>query len=198
MDYTQNYELYFILQPNLNNTQVDEHIALVEKHLATELKATNIVVDNQGLKKLAYQIKKHVTGTYILVTFDLDNKNPELLPTLERKMNLFEEVIRYIVINQSDYNIQAGKQTVRVDSEVTNHRDLNKGLKRKKSYPDYLGMRVVDYKNVDFLNQFISPYSKIFSKDRTGTSSKMQRKVKQAIKRARHMALISFTPQYNK
>lgn len=50
----------------------------------------------------------------------------------------------------------------------------------------------IDYKDVDMLRQFIDPYGRIMSSKRTGVSSKNQRKLAEAIKRARFMGLIPF------
>ncbi|MEI7452263.1 MAG: 30S ribosomal protein S18 [Candidatus Falkowbacteria bacterium] len=51
----------------------------------------------------------------------------------------------------------------------------------------------VDYKDVRTLKKFINFYQKIISAQRTGTCAWHQRKLTQAIKRARKMALVSFT-----
>lgn len=196
MEHTQNYELYFILQPNLTADQVDAQIANVTKIIEGDIKATNIAVDNQGVQKLAYKIKKYLTGTYVLMTFDVHGTAMSNISAVEKKLNIIDDMIRYIIVNQTDFLIQQSKQEVRTEVEFASHRDLNKGLKKKKSYPSYMKLRVVDYKNVEFLNQFTSPYSKIFVRSKTGTHAKFQRKLNKAIKRARHMALMSFTPQY--
>lgn len=50
----------------------------------------------------------------------------------------------------------------------------------------------VDYKDVHVLRKFLNPHGRIIAAKRTGVSSKMQRKLAQAIKRARFMALIPF------
>jgi len=50
----------------------------------------------------------------------------------------------------------------------------------------------IDYKDVPLLRKFISPRAKILPMWRTGTCSKHQRKLSQAIKRARRMALLPF------
>ena len=51
---------------------------------------------------------------------------------------------------------------------------------------------VVDYKNTDLLRKFISPEGKILSQRITRCTAKQQREVCQAIKRARHIALLPF------
>jgi len=55
------------------------------------------------------------------------------------------------------------------------------------------GLRDIDYKDVKTLQKFISSYAKILPRKKTSICSKHQRKLAQAIKRARIMALIPFT-----
>ncbi|MFA6255326.1 MAG: 30S ribosomal protein S18 [Patescibacteria group bacterium] len=51
----------------------------------------------------------------------------------------------------------------------------------------------IDYKDVQTLRRFISSYSKIVPRKRSGVCSKHQRKLATAIKRARTMAILPFT-----
>lgn len=51
-----------------------------------------------------------------------------------------------------------------------------------------------DYKDADTLVRYISDRAKILGKDRTGICAKHQRRMSQALKRARHLALIPFIP----
>ncbi len=55
-----------------------------------------------------------------------------------------------------------------------------------------LGIKYVDYKNPDFLLKFVNEQGKILPRRITGTSLKFQRKVAQAVKRARHIALLPY------
>ncbi|MDN6900038.1 30S ribosomal protein S18 [Oenococcus sicerae] len=60
---------------------------------------------------------------------------------------------------------------------------------------DYLAVNhidYVDYKDADLLQRFIADNGKILPRRITGTSSKNQRKIAIAIKRARIMALLPF------
>ncbi len=50
----------------------------------------------------------------------------------------------------------------------------------------------LDYKDIDVLKLFISDRGKIRPRRQTGISATEQHKVAQAIKRARHMALLPF------
>ncbi|MFK5586420.1 30S ribosomal protein S18 [Lactobacillus delbrueckii] len=53
----------------------------------------------------------------------------------------------------------------------------------------------VDYKDVDLLKHFISERGKILPRRVTGASAKNQRKVANAIKRARIMGLLPFVAE---
>ncbi len=53
--------------------------------------------------------------------------------------------------------------------------------------PDY-----VDWKDVDFLKRFVPERAKIMPRRISGISAKDQRRISQAIKRARSMALLPF------
>lgn len=54
---------------------------------------------------------------------------------------------------------------------------------------------IIDYKDVETLKRFLHPQERILAKRHTSVCSKHQRKLAQAIKRARFMALLPFTPQ---
>ena len=50
----------------------------------------------------------------------------------------------------------------------------------------------IDYKQADFLRRFVTEDGKIRPRRQTGTCAKHQRELATAIKRARHLALLSF------
>ena len=54
------------------------------------------------------------------------------------------------------------------------------------------GMRYVDYKDVEFLKKFVNEQGKLLPRRITGNSLKYQRKVADAVKRARQMALLPY------
>jgi len=60
----------------------------------------------------------------------------------------------------------------------------------KKDAPVYF-----DYKDVKTLQRFIDIYGQIKQIGKTGLSSKQQRQLAVAIKRARHLALLPFVTQ---
>ena len=66
---------------------------------------------------------------------------------------------------------------------------------KKSAYmrPDTRGREYVDYRAVDELRRLMTPNGKIYSRKRLGVSAGDQRKICQAIKRARYMALLPYT-----
>ena len=76
---------------------------------------------------------------------------------------------------------------------------MDKGFRRRRKFyrPQnckFCGDKsiVIDYKNKDLLRQFVYGDGKIRPRRQTGTCAKHQRSVTQAIKRARHLALLPF------
>jgi len=57
-------------------------------------------------------------------------------------------------------------------------------------------IKTVDYKNVSFLRRFISDRARIDTRRKTSACAKHQRAIAQAIKRARHLALLPYTAEH--
>lgn len=74
---------------------------------------------------------------------------------------------------------------------------VNEPIKRAEIKPKYCrfkknGIRYIDYKDPDFLMKFINEQGKILPSRLSGNSWKYQKKVAQAIKRARHIGLLPY------
>lgn len=54
------------------------------------------------------------------------------------------------------------------------------------------GIKYIDYKDANFLLKFVNEQGKLLPRRITGTSLKYQKKVGQAVKRARHLALMPY------
>ena len=65
---------------------------------------------------------------------------------------------------------------------------------KKKKYCRFkkAGIKYIDYKDANVLLKFVNEQGKILPRRLTGTSTKYQKKVAQAIKRARHLALMPY------
>ena len=53
----------------------------------------------------------------------------------------------------------------------------------------------IDYKDTENIKRFLDSFSKIIPKRETGLCAKHQRKLAQAVKRSRFMALVPFVSQ---
>jgi len=88
-------------------------------------------------------------------------------------------------------NFDEAVATVDVEAviEEKNERMPRRYQRRRQGtfVPDY-----VDWKDVDFLKRFIPERGKIMPRRISGINAKDQRRIAQAIKRARSMALIPF------
>ena len=69
---------------------------------------------------------------------------------------------------------------------------IDTGSKKKYCRFKKTGIKYIDYKDADFLTKFLNEQGKILPRRITGTSLKFQRKVSQAVKRARHIALLPY------
>jgi len=56
--------------------------------------------------------------------------------------------------------------------------------------------KVIDYKNVELLRDYITEHARIRPRRTTGTCAKHQRRLARAIKRARHLALLPYSPEH--
>jgi small subunit ribosomal protein S18 len=66
--------------------------------------------------------------------------------------------------------------------------------KRQKKYCRFkkMGIRYIDYKDAEFLKKFLNEQGRMLPRRITGNSLKFQRKVAQAIKKARQMAILPY------
>jgi len=78
-------------------------------------------------------------------------------------------------------------------SEIRNENQPSIDIVKKK-YCRFRKNRIkyIDYKDPNYLLSFVNEQGKILPRRITGTSLKYQRKVAQAIKRARHLALMPY------
>jgi len=62
----------------------------------------------------------------------------------------------------------------------------------KQDYFSSNNIKHVDYKDIEVLKRFLTPSARILSRRRTDVTAKNQRKLSEAIKRARFMGLLPY------
>jgi len=91
------YETIFIINPSIEEVGIKELIQKFSDLINSDGKVES--VEELGKKKLAYEIKKHKEGTYVLINFE---SNPVLIKELERVYRITDEVIKFIVVRKEE------------------------------------------------------------------------------------------------
>jgi small subunit ribosomal protein S6 len=92
----RNYELVFIIQPDLDETAVKGLVDKVQGWI-TEAGGTVAKVDNWGKRRLAYQINKRREGQYVFFELQLP---PTASAELERNLRFQEPIMRFSFIQR--------------------------------------------------------------------------------------------------
>lgn len=92
------YETIFILQPELSEDDI-KSVTTKAQDVISSYKGECFRMDDWGIRKLAYPIKKSARGRYYYIRFD---GNSALIAELERRLRLDEKVLRYQSVNITD------------------------------------------------------------------------------------------------
>ena len=87
------YEIMFIVKPTLDEASIKKAFEEMKKVL-TSNKAKVLEEQEMGQRDLAYEIKKHKTGYYFLLTVEAPN---EAINEFNRLSNINENVIRHLI-----------------------------------------------------------------------------------------------------
>jgi small subunit ribosomal protein S6 len=107
------YETTFVLAPTLSEEEVEETVTGFTG-VAEEKGAKVVNVDNWGKRRLAFPVKKHEDGFYVVLT--LQEETVEAVTELERRFKVSDSVIRFL--------------SIRVDEEL--RRAENARLRRER------------------------------------------------------------------
>ena len=88
------YELMYVISPRLMVEEIDSTIERVGG-LVEDAGGEILMTDNWGRRRLAYPIKHHFEGTYVLSHMTLP---PDRVAGFERAMHLNEHVLRHLVV----------------------------------------------------------------------------------------------------
>ena len=89
------YESIIIVDPKVDEAGLkaleEKYTKMINEHGKVES------VENMGLKKLAYPIKKNEEATYLLFNFEAE---PDYIVELERNYRITDEIIKFIVVKK--------------------------------------------------------------------------------------------------
>ncbi len=88
------YEIVFIVDPELSEEQRQPLFDKL-KGLVPEDQGLLVKFDDWGHKRLAYEIKKHTRGYYVLMDFC---GNGALVKEIERNMRLDDRILKYMTV----------------------------------------------------------------------------------------------------
>lgn len=121
------YELAILYDPDL---EIDlEKPANKVKEIITEGGGKITAEDNWGKRKLAYNIKGHDMAVYVFYTAEIDPAN---VKTIESKLNITDEVVRFLVVKSDTKAIakaeaikaaKAAKRQAREDSQKSEDKE---------------------------------------------------------------------------
>lgn len=121
----RNYQSVLILKPDLDEAQVDQSVekitAILKKFGGSILK-----LEKWGKKRLAYRVKKNKFGYYLNIYHTCE---PGKVPDLEKEYQLYELVIKYLVIRLEESDIE---RVMSKDAETSESSEADAGKDSKK------------------------------------------------------------------
>ena len=88
------YELIYVISPRLMVEEADATIERIQG-LVEDTGGEILMTDNWGRRRLAYPIKHHFEGTYVLTHITMP---PDRIAGFERALNINENVLRHLLI----------------------------------------------------------------------------------------------------
>ncbi len=104
------YETVFIIPVGLSD---DESQKVIERYenIIERMKGMLLKIDKWGKRKMAYEIKKHANGFYILMDYA---GTSALVTELERNLKIDDRVLKYMTVKIADtVDIQALEEEIK-------------------------------------------------------------------------------------
>ena len=102
----RDYELGFILNPEVNEEQTRAILDRVEQVVANH-NGEVVRVNHWGRRRLGYPIQRHRDGFYVFVDMIL---TPETVIELERTLKVSEEVLRHLIKRRDPKTVQKERE----------------------------------------------------------------------------------------
>jgi small subunit ribosomal protein S6 len=91
----RDYEIVYIFDSVLDRSVIDQKLERFNQLATGNGGGEVLAVEHWGKRQLAYPIRKHDNGYYVVVQFRTDPTN---LPEFERAIKLDEQVLRHLVV----------------------------------------------------------------------------------------------------
>ncbi len=94
----RDYEMVVILSPEIGDEVIGESLERLSQNI-TNRGGEVVDVNHWGRRRLAYPIRSHLEGNYVVSQVKLD---PDQLPNLESNLRISEEVIRHLIVRAGE------------------------------------------------------------------------------------------------
>ena len=94
----RDYEILYIVRPELDEEQLQKAIATVDK-LIQNLDGVVQKTDVWGRRRLAYEVRHLREGQYVLTDFQID---PARVPEMEATLKISDTVFRHLVVRKPE------------------------------------------------------------------------------------------------
>lgn len=91
----RDYEIVYIFDSAVDHSIIEQKLERFNALVAGDGGGEIVAVEHWGKRQLAYPIRKHENGYYVVVQF---RTTPDRLPEFERAIKLDEEVLRHLVV----------------------------------------------------------------------------------------------------
>lgn len=167
---TRTYELTLLVDSVAKSERQDELLEDLERFIEHSGGSVNDIQD-WGNERLAYEINRKKSAQFYHVRFETAT---DFIGELEEAFEQISEVLRYLTIRETK---------------------LMRRSRRQDGVPAEGEREFIEYTDVSFLSEFTTQQGKILPRKITGIPAKTQRLVSEAIKRARHLAMMPYVDQ---
>ena len=94
----RDYELLVILNPEIGDDVVGESLDRLQEAI-TSRGGEVVDTNNWGRRRLAYPIKRHMEGNYVVSQIKLE---PGQIPSLESNLRISEDVLRHLIVRAGE------------------------------------------------------------------------------------------------
>ncbi|MCF8030405.1 MAG: 30S ribosomal protein S6 [Desulfohalobiaceae bacterium] len=94
----RHYETLILFSPDLNAEERQNILEEVSKIIRSDF-GEDPLIDDWGMRQLAYPVRKYTRGHYVRVEY---GSNGEIIPELERKLRIYEGVLKFLTVKLSE------------------------------------------------------------------------------------------------
>ena len=116
----RDYEIVYIFDSAVDRSVIDQKLQRFDQLATADAGGEVLAVEHWGKRQLAYPIKKHDNGYYVVVQF---RTVADSLPEFERAIKLDEDVLRYLLVLSEGELPTPGSSVAEVSDRFNNDDD---------------------------------------------------------------------------